>query len=182
MPANMYWKDFLKVFTDLKLIMMLRDEEKWLESWKRHWYGRNTGDLSMPLSIFSPTARRCIGMFNLEAETFFDVPQTSFRKMYQGISDQKLKEVFRQHNKSLIEDAPKDRLLIMNLKDGWKPLCEFLNLPIPDEEFPHCNMNARLLHEQRARHPLFKRMYLEMNIVLSIIAITILLISLMWVA
>lgn len=70
----------------------------------------------------------------------------------------------------------------MKLEDGWKPLCEFLNLPVPDEEFPHCNIKAGLLHQQRARHPLFKRMYFEMNVVLVTIAIIIILISLMLVA
>ena len=39
-----------------------------------------------------------------------------------------------------IEDVkntvPEDRLLIYNIKDGWKPLCDFLNVPIPDSPFP----------------------------------------------
>lgn len=30
----------------------------------------------------------------------------------------------------------------MNVKDGWKPLCDFLGKPIPDEPFPHANEAA----------------------------------------
>ena len=34
---------------------------------------------------------------------------------------------------------PKDRLLIWNLKDGWDPICKFLNVPVPDEPIPVVN-------------------------------------------
>ncbi len=32
--------------------------------------------------------------------------------------------------------VPKERLLVYEVKQGWKPLCEFLDLPIPEGEFP----------------------------------------------
>ena len=32
-----------------------------------------------------------------------------------------------------------DQFLIMNIKNGWEPLCNFLNVDIPDKEFPHGN-------------------------------------------
>ena len=33
----------------------------------------------------------------------------------------------------------KDQLLIYEAKQGWKPLCEFLGVPIPNEPYPHFN-------------------------------------------
>jgi hypothetical protein len=30
-------------------------------------------------------------------------------------------------------------LLVFDVSEGWKPLCEFLNLPVPKEDFPHLN-------------------------------------------
>lgn len=32
-----------------------------------------------------------------------------------------------------------DRLLIHHLGDGWDPLCEWLNLPVPDLAYPEGN-------------------------------------------
>ena len=46
---------------------------------------------------------------------------------------------FRSHNANVIKKVPKDRLLIWNLKDGWDPICKFLNVPVPDEPIPVVN-------------------------------------------
>jgi hypothetical protein len=37
------------------------------------------------------------------------------------------------------EMVPPEKLLIMDLKEGWAPLCKFLDLPIPDEPLPKAN-------------------------------------------
>lgn len=35
--------------------------------------------------------------------------------------------------------VPKEKLLVMELKEGWGPLCKFLDRPIPDEPLPRAN-------------------------------------------
>jgi hypothetical protein len=35
--------------------------------------------------------------------------------------------------------VPKDKLLEWTVEDGWKPLCKFLDKPVPGEPFPHVN-------------------------------------------
>lgn len=42
--------------------------------------------------------------------------------------------------KQYFKDRPND-LLCMNIKDGWKPLCTFLNKPIPKRSFPKTNVS-----------------------------------------
>ena len=48
---------------------------------------------------------------------------------------------------------PKERLLIHEAKDGYEPLCKFLNLPVPDEAYPRLNETkdqmARLQQRKR---------------------------------
>jgi len=43
------------------------------------------------------------------------------------------------------EVVPKDRLIEMSVKDGWKPLCEGLGLPEPDVPFPRLNSRAEIV-------------------------------------
>ena len=43
----------------------------------------------------------------------------------------RLCQLYRKHNAHVINSVPKENLLVWNLKDGWEPLCKFLNKPIP---------------------------------------------------
>ena len=47
--------------------------------------------------------------------------------------------VFERHNQSVIDAIPADRLLVFEAKEGWAPLCRFLDRPVPAEPFPHVN-------------------------------------------
>ena len=40
--------------------------------------------------------------------------------------------------------VPQEKLLIFNVKDGWEPLCNFLELPIPEEPFPNSNDSEKM--------------------------------------
>ncbi|KAL7621391.1 hypothetical protein AAE478_008713 [Parahypoxylon ruwenzoriense] len=48
----------------------------------------------------------------------------------------------REHNNMVRGLVPKERLLEWTVEDGWGPLCEFLDKPVPDEPFPHANAAA----------------------------------------
>ena len=46
---------------------------------------------------------------------------------------------FRKHILYVKSTVPKEDLLIWEVKDGWKPICDFLKKPIPDGPIPHDN-------------------------------------------
>ena len=50
------------------------------------------------------------------------------------------KKLYRQHNERVQAVIPKEKLLIYNVKEGWKPLCRFLGCNIPNQEFPIVNV------------------------------------------
>ena len=41
--------------------------------------------------------------------------------------------------------VPPNRLLVFEAKQGWEPLCKFLDLPIPEGPFPRINDTPALL-------------------------------------
>jgi len=53
-------------------------------------------------------------------------------------------EVFNSHVAELKAHVPSDRLLVFDVRDGWAPLCEFLNRPVPDIPFPNVNDTAMM--------------------------------------
>lgn len=48
-------------------------------------------------------------------------------------------ELYDKHNAHVQELVPKDQLLIYDVREGWEPLCKFLQVPVPSEEFPRLN-------------------------------------------
>lgn len=59
--------------------------------------------------------------------------------MFGGDFEGRGNEVFARHNERIRELVEPSRLLEYQVADGWKPLCEFLQVPVPDEEFPRGN-------------------------------------------
>jgi hypothetical protein len=53
-------------------------------------------------------------------------------------------DLIRIHNQRIVDNLPKERLLVYRLGDGWEPLCKFLGKPVPDEPFPRINDLASL--------------------------------------
>lgn len=52
--------------------------------------------------------------------------------------------IHRLHNQAVQSNVPHEKLLVFNVKMGWKPLCEFLDVPVPEEPFP--NLSVILKH------------------------------------
>jgi hypothetical protein len=46
---------------------------------------------------------------------------------------------YERHNAAVRATVPSSRLLEWNVAQGWEPLCERLEVPVPDEAFPWTN-------------------------------------------
>lgn len=51
---------------------------------------------------------------------------------------------YHQHITDVKAAVPADRLLVFSADQGWKPLCEFLDMPVPESEFPNVNDRAAI--------------------------------------
>lgn len=43
---------------------------------------------------------------------------------------------FNNHKNTISQLIPKERILFYSFKLGWKPLCDFLNVPLPKDSLP----------------------------------------------
>ena len=46
---------------------------------------------------------------------------------------------FHRHIERVKAKVPNDKLLVFDVKEGWEPLCRFLQVQVPDKPFPHLN-------------------------------------------
>jgi Sulfotransferase domain len=60
--------------------------------------------------------------------------------------------VFERHNQDVIRRVPADRLLVYEVKEGWEPLCRFLDVPVPaGKPFPRLNDTAEFQRRRQDR-------------------------------
>lgn len=48
-------------------------------------------------------------------------------------------DTLEHHNNWVRDNTPPDKFHVVELKDGWEPLCRILDKPIPNEPFPRAN-------------------------------------------
>ena len=66
--------------------------------------------------------------------------------MFDAISEGKEASVayFNNWVEEVKRTVPKEKLLIFSVKEGWGPLCKFLDAPIPEVPFPNTNDSAQM--------------------------------------
>ena len=48
-------------------------------------------------------------------------------------------DFFNKHTAEIIDSINPERLLVYQVSDGWAPLCKFLEVPVPNLEYPRIN-------------------------------------------
>lgn len=138
-PGYPYYKILMKQYPDAKVILSKRDFEQWYESVNKTIWKAGPQTLIAKMAMLSKM------IFNKNLRNTFKcikfMRKTFLVKQFDGKFDhkEKAKEVFHQHINEVIAHVPKDKLLVFDPSQGWKPLCDFLNLSIPEVEFPHLN-------------------------------------------
>jgi hypothetical protein len=49
------------------------------------------------------------------------------------------KAVYRAHHATVRQTIPAERLLVFDVREGWEPLCAFLEVPVPATPVPNVN-------------------------------------------
>ncbi|XP_078495834.1 uncharacterized protein LOC144751854 [Ciona intestinalis] len=163
-PGCAFWDEILKAFPDAKVILTLREnEDEWFESFERQ--ANENLSLKWKLKILlSVTGLR---LYNHGRRI---VLSTLSYKLDDALNKTVLKMRYRRHNAHVLQNAPKDHLLVFNVKSGWGPLCTFLGVPVPDTPFPHKNKNASIVEEMFKTDPTVLKMQRETKIAWLVIA------------
>lgn len=138
-PGYPYYKILLKQYPDAKVILTKRDFDKWYESTtKTIWKSANKPFIER-VNLFKRK------LFSKNLRGIFKCVKFMRRVYLYGQFDNNFsnkshaEKVFFEHIDDVINHVPKQQLLVYDVAEGWEPLCEFLNRPIPNEPFPHLN-------------------------------------------
>ena len=136
-PAFLYYREFLEYFPDAKVILTVRDADRWYESAARTIF-RPVPSFLFPLARIAGVFSKRIGKF---PDVFGFVQRIGHEQFFGGkTSDpEHCKAVFHAWNEAVKKSLPPEKLLVFEVKDGWEPLCKFLGVAVPDKPFPHSN-------------------------------------------
>lgn len=139
-PGSIYYKDLMKRYPDAKIILTVRDPEKWYKSVSDTIYPIPRGFKRFMVSM--------MGLFNPKprylAKFFKYVDELIWINFFEGKFLDKTYALkrFNDWNEEVKRTVPADKLLIFEINEGWEPLCKFLGVPVPNESFPWLNDTA----------------------------------------
>lgn len=129
-PAAARYKDLMQKYPEAKVILTARDPEAWYQSVKGTIY-EISNNIPPIIMLLVPRARHIMTM--IQRLIWGEVFDGRFEEKQHAI------DVYNKNVADVIANVPKDRLLVHSSKEGWQPLCEFLDKPIPDQPYPHSN-------------------------------------------
>ncbi|NIQ11635.1 MAG: hypothetical protein GWO23_19165 [Gammaproteobacteria bacterium] len=124
-PTACFFRELLREFPEAKFVLTERDPERWADS-----FGATIYKLLAERHQAPEEKRAWLDMANVV------ISKSGFP---QGLDHDGLVHAFTAHNNAVRETIPKRQLLIFEVKQGWKPLCDFLDVPVPKDDFPRTN-------------------------------------------
>ena len=118
-PSAYYWRSLIVEYPEAKVILTMRPATSW-------WISFEATILKHILRGDDPNSLA----HSLVAQQVFN-----------GRSDDREHAiaVYNRNIKDVVSTVEPDRLLVHGYGDGWKPLCRWLDVPVPDVDYPSGN-------------------------------------------
>jgi hypothetical protein len=130
-PAAAFWRELVAWYPNAKVLLSLRDADRWYDSVMNTIY---------PVTTQRPPERAPEILHRFHAMVYGLIFERTFEGRLQDRAH--AKRIFEDHNQAVIDAIPASSLLVYQPGDGWEPICRFLDVPVPDEDFPHLNDTA----------------------------------------
>jgi len=127
-PACRFWRELAERYPEAKVLLSLREVGGWHKS-------------------ISNTIFKVLSHAPTEGGPGFDrSPVAMARRIvtedaFDGRLDdaEHVMNVFEKHNRAVRDAIDPGRLLIYEPGQGWEPLCDFFEVPVPSSDYPHAN-------------------------------------------
>ncbi|MGC0416859.1 sulfotransferase family protein [Embleya sp. AB8] len=140
-PTAAFWREVVDAYPLAKVVLTVRDEHDWYESMSRtiarHVHtGRDAPD-ARPDEV--ALADRIIG-----------------RRVFDNRLHERDHAIgrHRAHVRAVRAHLAPERLLVLDVREGWAPLCDHLGMAVPGTPFPHVNRSAEFEDMMR---PVYRR-------------------------
>lgn len=143
-PGCTFYEDLMRRYPDAKVLLSVRDPERWYRSTRDTIY-----ELSR-LIVISPLSRATFRLVGLFVPGIGKIGRMNNRLIWADTFHGKFEDkeyaeaIFERHNAEVQRVVPPEKLLVYEVKEGWGPLCDFLGVEVPDKPFPRLNDTAEM--------------------------------------
>lgn len=147
-PCIAFWEELMDAYPDAKILLVDRDLEEWYRSFE---------NVVIP-TLFSwqkdvLTLGMAIGLVPRSPNWFYEALfKGLFRANNASEMKQNARHVYAEHYAAIEKKARAESrdFLRMDLRDGWQPLCGWLEKPVPMHEFPRTNLGWKTVEQVKA--------------------------------
>lgn len=142
-PSSAFYAEQLEAYPEAKVVLTVRSPEGWVQSMRETVWPIYFGDsvmhhLNDARRVVDPIWRRYLEM--LEALGWKE--GGALAPSERTFTDEGLAAAMNDWTERVKGSVPSDRLLIWEPKEGWGPLCDFLEVNEPGEPLPNTNDTA----------------------------------------
>lgn len=137
-PGGYFYKELMKEYPDAKVLLSTRDPEAW--------------ERSMRATVWAVRHGHSVMRLLSDARGEIDPDWAGFLRMIDRLlwtgngsfadshaEPAQLIDGMLRHGDEVRRTVPSERLLVWSVTEGWEPLCQFLEVPVPDMPFPRVN-------------------------------------------
>ena len=146
-PGCTFYRELMAAYPDAKVVLSVRDPERWYESASDTIFTASRGDARQLVQLVqlltTPRMWRSVWVVwrLLNVRTFGRKERDKAHAV----------AVFKAHIEEVKRTVPPEWLLVYKVKQGWEPLCRFLGVPVPGTPFPHVNDAASFRQNMQQR-------------------------------
>jgi len=137
-PGGYFYRELMQAYPEAKVLLSVREGAAWERSFRETIWDMCHGEsllrlLSSARAQVDPQWRDYLAL----VDRMFWGPGGTFAQGHATPAE--LIAEMERHNEEVRRVVPAERLLVWRVGDGWEPLCEFLEVDVPEEPLPHVN-------------------------------------------
>ncbi|MGH9106342.1 MAG: sulfotransferase family protein [Acidimicrobiales bacterium] len=138
-PVAFFHRDLMEAYPDAKVLLSMRDGDSWERSMGDTIWGVFYGDMLIHdlSTAWGRVDPGWAGYIALMKEMW--AKSGLLGSENEGPGTGMMARAMDRYNDEVKRTVPPERLLVWRPADGWEPLCEFLEVPVPATPLPHIN-------------------------------------------
>lgn len=136
-PGAYHYVELMEAFPDAKVLLSARDGDAWAKSMRATIYEALYGETLV--GLMAAARRKVDPLWDELTDTLQEMWRRTELMPSKDVTDAEMAAACERYTEEVKATVPAERLLVWSPKDGWEPLCAFLELPVPAAPFPRVN-------------------------------------------